>query len=93
MTSWIDSLNIDDLKFEAPVLFVLDNDPEAAALYLYREGYPAPMNAVGDKASFQRLAEEELQLRPPKKYWERVKDEIHILICTEDPKYEKLGCN
>jgi hypothetical protein len=90
LNSWIESLNLDDLKFEAPVLFVLNDNPEDAALFLYREGYPSPMNAVGEKERFQRIAEEELQLRPPKKYWEWVKDEIRILICTDDPKYKKL---
>ena len=82
MTNWIDSLDLNELKFEAPVLFVLDEDPEKAALFLYKEGYPAPMNAVGDKERFRRIAEEELQLRPPKKYWELVKDELFILICN-----------
>ena len=90
MTNWIDSIDIDELKYEAPVLFVLDDDPEKAALFLYREGYSSPMNAVGDKERFRRIAEEELRQRPSKKYWERVKEELHILICTKDPKYEKL---
>ena len=28
--------------------------------------------------------------RPPKKYWEQIKREICLLICTNEKKYEKL---
>jgi len=90
LLDWINSLDINELKFVAPVLFFLDENPEDAALFLYREGFPTPMNAVGDKEHFRRIVEEELQQRPPKKYWEQVKKEIYILICTKDPKYSKL---
>jgi len=90
MTEWIQNLDESELKYEAPSLFVFDEDPEGAAIFMYKEGYPAPINAVGDDEKFRKTSKAELEARPPKRYWEQVKSEMFILICTNDKKYDSL---
>lgn len=90
MSNWLSNLDDDELKYMAPVLFIFDNDAEAAAQYLYREGYPLPVAGAGEKEKYIERSRRELAERPPKKYWEQVKTEIRILLCTDDPKYDEL---
>lgn len=90
MTEWIQYLDEYELMQEAPSLFIFDEDPEDAAIFLYKEGLPKPMMAAGDKDRLAEFSKKELESRPPKKYWEQVKIEFQILVCTSDKKYAEL---
>ena len=89
MTDWLSELDSMELQIMAPQLFVME-EPEDAALYLYREGLTSPIGGLIDEEVYKQRAKLELESRPPKKYWEYLKQEVHILICTDNPKYEDL---
>jgi hypothetical protein len=92
MNEWIQNLDSEELKQIAPPLFFIDDDPEEAAVFLYREGKPSPVNAfIGrDENELKELQKKAIESRPPKKYWDQVKKEFHLFICTDDQKYEEL---
>ena len=90
MAEWIKYLDENELKCEAPPLFMFDEDPEDTAVYMYREGFPEPIMKAGDKDKLIEKADRELKSRPPKKYWEQVKKEMFVLICTDHEKYSDL---
>jgi hypothetical protein len=90
VSDWLSNLDVTELSFLAPQLFMIDDDPELAAKFLYREGIASPVNSLIDRDSLELNAKKELESRPPKKCWSYVKEEIRILICTDDEKYEKL---
>lgn len=90
MNNWMSALSQDELKYLAPSLFIFEDDPEEAATYMYREGNHRPMASAGDKEELIKQSEKELKSRPPKKYWEQVKKEVLLLICTDDPKYREI---
>ena len=80
MAEWIKYLDENELKCEAPPLFMFDEDPEDTAVYMYREGFPEPIMKAGDKDKLIEKADRELKSRPPKKYWGQVKREMFVLI-------------
>ena len=90
MNDWVSVLSINELKSLAPPLFLFGDDPEDAAMYLYREGLSSPIMSAGKKDELSEIQGKERESRPPKKYWEQVKTEIVILLCTDDKKYKKL---
>ena len=87
---WIKKIDKSELQYIAPSLFVFSDDVETAASLLYREGMASPLASSEDKEKAIERIKNELESRPPKKYWEAVKSEIRILICTDDEKYSKL---
>lgn len=90
MNNWISGLSETELKYIAPALFVYEDDPEDAAIFMYKEGLSKPMGAAGDKEVFVERGKQEKEVRPPKSYWEQVKHEVFTLICTSDTKYDQL---
>ena len=87
---WIEKIDNSELQYLAPSLFVFSDDIETAASLLYREGKASPLASSEDRAKAIERIKNELESRPPKKYWEAVKNEVRILICTDDQKYLKL---
>ena len=87
---WIEKIDNSELQYLAPSLFVFSDDIETAASLLYREGMASPLASSEDRAKAIERIKNELESRPPKKYWEAVKNEVRILICTDDQKYLKL---
>ncbi|AMX03015.1 hypothetical protein [Microbulbifer thermotolerans] len=94
--NWL--LNIDFLQLmaQAPQTALLDFGDrftldDVAALMV--EGAPKVFAALPPKdkekllKGYHTRSREEL---PPKEWWPRVKEEFHIFLCTEDPKYENL---
>ena len=43
MNNWVSGLSLDELKYFAPPLFIFEDDPEEAAIYMYREGRHKPL--------------------------------------------------
>jgi len=87
---WLKQIDEAELQYMAPSLFVFTEDLETAASLMYKEGMASPMASYEAKAKAIGRAQKELESRPPKKYWEAVKVEFRILICTEDEKYSNL---
>ncbi|ADZ89703.1 hypothetical protein GV054_02080 [Marinomonas mediterranea] len=87
---WIEKIDKSELQYMVPALFVFFDDIETAASLLYREGMASPLASSEDKARAIERTKNELESRPPKKYWEAVKSEICTIICTDDEKYLKL---
>ena len=50
---------------------------------------PRPVRALKKTKTAKRAPTEKRKKRKPN-YWERVKEEIHILLCTNDQKYASL---
>ena len=90
MNDWMSELSKTELKYIAPALFVFEDDPEKAAIFMYKEGYAQPMASAGDKELIAERSKQEKEARPSKKYWTQVKQEIFTLMCTNDEKYNKL---
>ena len=87
---WLKQIDETELQYMAPSLFVFTEDLETAASLMYREGMASPIASSEDKAKAVERIQNELKSRPPKKFWEAVKVEFRILICTEDEKYSDL---
>jgi len=87
---WLNKIDPEELKFMLPALFVLEDDPELAAKFLYREGHYQILNAAGDKEKMKDYLQKERESRPPKKYWDQVKDEVFSLVCSDSVKYSDL---
>lgn len=90
MANWMSAISEKELQYIAPALFVYSDDPEDAALFMYREGLSRPMAANIDKNEIIKRSHEEKEARPPKAYWDQVKHEIFTLVCTDDKKYSDL---
>lgn len=90
MSDWFDSLSAENLQDEAPSLHLCPDDIEEAASYMYREGKHQAFASGLDKDEMIKRSMEEVESRLPKKYWEAVKVEMHILLCTSDKKYDDL---
>jgi len=87
---WTDKIDEQELVAYAPPLaFVREGalDAEEAAAFLYKGGPFPPQMALKPR---RHVFEMRVDDRPPKKYWEQVKKEMYLLICTEDEKYIKL---
>ena len=74
MNSWLESLDESDLQTIAPPLIVFSDDIETAPSLMYREGMAGPIASSEDKEKARIRIERELESRPPKKYWESVKN-------------------
>ncbi|QCU90663.1 hypothetical protein [Thiomicrorhabdus sediminis] len=94
MNEWLKHINVDELQYIASPLSLLNSgnekDTEQAASFLYAEGPQPPMASVRRQLSHKSSLHSKKEKRLPKKYWEAVKQEIAILICTNDPKYREL---
>lgn len=86
-SSWLANRTIDtDLMAEASVLaggLPLRNvsDFEDAASFLLKGG---PVIHMGPRDAGRA------DLRPPREYWTKLREEFRLLLCTDDPKYGKL---
>jgi|GEM_PF-1189883 len=93
MDDWLNNINVDELQYIAPPLSVLssgsEKDTEQAASFIYKDGTSSPMASSRPVLS-NKSAKPRIDSRPPKTYWEAVKQEIAILICTNKSKYKKL---
>jgi hypothetical protein len=82
----VESLDMQQLKVEVSALMAWEigivNDAEGVAQFMYRGGpFPPQASARGPRGE---------DLRPEKKYWEFVRDEMHIFLCTDDKRYREL---
>ncbi|MBF6058005.1 hypothetical protein [Thiomicrorhabdus heinhorstiae] len=94
MNEWLDGINADELEYFASPLTLLNSgseeDTEQAASFLYREGPSHPRASMKRTLSYKSADPSREPKRLPKKYWEAVKQEIAILICTDHKKYREL---
>ena len=87
-TEWINALDISELEAVAPPLVIASFTTEEAASFLYKGGRFPPQASL--RPDDEKLMPLILDERPPKEYWERVKAEFYLLICTDEPKYEEF---
>lgn len=82
----LQSLNATDLTIEATALIVWDigavSTAEEVANFMYQGGRFPPQASTRPPPSEDR--------RPDRKYWEFVKAEMHVFLCTDDKKYRAL---
>lgn len=75
-----------ELTYEAPPLFAWEMGmaltEEDVANFMYRGGRLPPQMSIGRMPSEDR--------RPEKKYWDYVKTEMRLFLCTDDKKYKNL---
>lgn len=89
---WLETLDVNELVAKAPPLAIIEMGGtlsiEDAVSYLYQGGPLPPQGSLdgGKRGTFGFITDK----RPPKKYWECVKKEIYLLICTNDQKYDAL---
>ena len=90
---WFDLLTLEELLAAAPSLRLIEEDgqvsPEEVASYLYKGGPHLPYSdthTANEKDSHQASVDK----RPHRKYWKYVKQEIYLLICTSDKRYDAL---
>lgn len=90
---WLVDIDTQELVALAPPLVVSELNPSFTvedAASLLCQGGPLPPQAMarnpGQREVLGMLSDE----RPPKKYWECVKAEVFLLVCTKDNKYAKL---
>lgn len=81
-----DAFNPDELTAEAPNLIAwklgLVDNMDDVAQFMYRGGPLSPRAATHPPA-----AED---MRPEKKYWELVKEEMSIFLCKDEQRYQAL---
>jgi hypothetical protein len=82
----LESLNATDLTVEATALIAWDigvvSTEDEVANFMYRGGGFPPQASTKPPPSEDR--------RPDRKYWEFVKAEMHVFLCTDDKKYRAL---
>ena len=82
----LQSVNLTELTFEATALVAWDigavSTAEEVANFMYQGGRFTP------QASLRSPQAEDS--RPHRKYWEFVKTEMHIFLCTDNKKYRAL---
>lgn len=85
--SLLEIIDAEELVYEAPNLYAWKlgavSDAEGVAQFMYRGGPSTP------QASASRSPRTE-DPRPEQKYWEFVKQEMHIFLCTDDKRYRAL---
>lgn len=79
-------IDLGELTATAPPLIawklgLVDNEDEVAA-FMYHGGTVSPQASTGGKLDKDR--------RPDKSYWEAVKTEMHLFLCTDDKRYREL---
>ena len=84
-------LNASDLAVEATALTVWEigavDDMDSVAKFMYRGGPWLPQASARPPRHI-KLSEDDL--RPEKKYWLMVKEELTSFLCTNDKKYKEL---
>lgn len=94
MNTWLKHIDSTELQYIAAPLSILNSgteeETEMAASFLYKGGLASPMACISDEEKLIDLAERENERRPPKKYWDQVKKEIFLLLCTNHEKYDDL---
>jgi hypothetical protein len=84
-------LNPAELTLEATALMAWEigavGSMDEVAQFMYRGG-PWPIQASAKGPRRIKLSEDDP--RPEKKYWEMVKDELTVFLCTNDKKYKEL---
>lgn len=93
---WLENIDFLSLMAEAPQTAMLDmgdafSVDDVAALMV--EGAPIAFAALPPKDKdklIKGLHTRAKQDLPPKEWWPRVKEEFHIFLCTDAPKYEEL---
>ncbi|MBE9153636.1 hypothetical protein [Cyanobium sp. LEGE 06113] len=89
---WLKQLDVSDLIAEAPPLAMAELsgsfDIETAASYLWKDGPFPPQGAPKPKGKemLHYISDD----RPPKHFWEHIKHEVFLLVCTKDRKYARL---
>jgi hypothetical protein len=83
----VESLDLQQLTLEATALMAWEmgvvNDEESVAQFMYYGG-PFPPQASARRGPIHE------DRRPAKKYWEFVRDEMRIFLCTDDKRYREL---
>lgn len=82
----VSRIDLTELTASAPSLIAwklgLVEDEEAVAAFMYRGGPVSPQASAGGMPGEDR--------RPDKTYWESVKVEMHVFLCTNDKRYKEL---
>lgn len=82
----LSGIDLGELTATAPPLVawklgLVENEDQVAA-FMYRGGPVSPQASAG-----RNLGEDR---RPDKSYWEAVKTEMHLFLCTGDKRYREL---
>ncbi len=82
----LSGIDLGELAAAAPPLVawklgLVENEDQVAA-FMYRGGPVSPQASAGGKPGEDR--------RPDKSYWEAVKTEMHLFLCTGDKRYRDL---
>ena len=82
----LSDIDLGELTATAPPLVawklgLVENEDQVAA-FMYRGGPVSPQASAGGKPGEDR--------RPDKRYWEAVKAEMHLFLCTGDKRYREL---
>lgn len=90
---WLVDIDIQDLVALAPPLAVSEINPRFTVedvVNFLCQGGPLPPQAMARKPGQRGALGMLIDERPPKKYWDCVKAEVFLLVCTNDKKYAKL---
>jgi ABC-type dipeptide/oligopeptide/nickel transport system permease subunit len=82
----VSKIDLDELTASAPPLIawklgLVESEDEVAA-FMYHGGLVSPQASAGGTRGEDH--------RPPKTYWEAVKTEMHMFLCTTDKRYREL---
>ena len=84
--SLIGHLDLAALTAEAPPLIAwklgLVENEDGVAAFMYHGGPVSPQASAAGRGGEDR--------RPDRTYWESVKTEMHLFLCTDDKRYKKL---
>jgi hypothetical protein len=90
-TDLVAALNPADLTYEASALIAWEigivGDMDSVAQFMCKGGPWPPQASVKHPHRIQ-LSEDDP--RPQKRYWEMVKEELTVFLCTNDKKYKEL---
>lgn len=95
-TTWVDVLDKDELLVEATPLMILDLDEKYTlddVANLMLDDSPRFFATLKDHEKHKLIANSVFQRqeekRPPRRYWDALKQEFHIFLCTDDPRYQQ----
>ena len=90
-TALLNSLDINELTYEATPLIAWEigaaDSIDSVAKYMYRGGPYPPQAALKPP---RRILLSEDDHRPEKQYWDYVKEEMSVFLCTSDTRYKEL---
>lgn len=82
----IEQVNLAELMVDAPPLIAwklgIVEDEDSVAQFMYYGGPASPRASAGGPSGEDR--------RPDKSYWQAVKKEMHLFLCTSDKRYTEL---